>query len=1088
MSKQNKEQDLEALRARLAGLNGQEYWRSLEELANTEAFQDLLQREFPEGVVEPGNPVSRRTFLKLMGASLALAGITSCSRQPDEQVIPYAQPPVEAPYAEQILPGIPTHYATAMTLGGFARGVLVESHMGHPTKVEGNPDHPASLGATDPYAQASILSLYDPDRSQVVLNQGQNSDWEQFIATLGPVIESQRANGGAGLRILTESVTSPTLTDQVQTFLSDFPQARWYQYEPIGRDNVRIGAVLAFDQYVDTIYHFDQADVVVALDADFLAPGPGMVRYAHDFAQKRHVTAEQSDMNRLYVVESTPSITGGVADNRLPLRASMVEHVARAIAAELGVGVQTAGELSEQATAWVAAVVNDLQNSQGASIVLAGEQQPPVVHALAAAINEQLGNVGEGMPVTYIEPVEASPDADQIAPDDPPFASLRNLVGEMEAGSVEVLLIMGGNPVYTAPVDIAFAEALTNVNLSVHLGIYANETAAVCTWHIPEAHYLESWSDARAYDGTVSIIQPLIQPLFQGKTPHELLAVVLENANRSSYDIVREYWQANQPGSGDFALFWTTVLNQGMIPGTEAPAVQVTAQTTAIPAPIDTTAEGMELVFRPDPTVWDGRFANNAWLQEMPKPITLLTWDNAALMSPQTAATLFNITFPPDPAGFVIDESDPVQVRGYFEALKDLDGRRVTLTLNDNNLSIPLMMVPGHAENAVTLYLGYGQQQAGQVGNNTGFDAYRLRPADAPWFAPGLNMTTGSGSYPLVTVQTHHNMEGRHQIRVGTLETFREDPEFVNHIGHTLSAEERLALSLYDRNMEGEIEPEWTYEENAWGMAIDLNACIGCGACVVACQAENNIPVVGKDQVAIGREMHWIRVDRYYEGPLENPRIYTQPVPCMHCERAPCEVVCPVNATVHDNQGINQMIYNRCVGTRYCSNNCPYKVRRFNFYQYVDRETPLLRLSRNPDVTTRTRGVMEKCTYCIQRINLARIDAKNENRAIRDGEIVPACAAACPTNAIVFGDTKDPNSRVSQVKAQSRNYQLLGELLLEPRTTYLARIINPHPDLITEFDMMEGGHGGGHGEEGGDHGEEDDAHEGGESDGEGGEH
>ncbi len=987
--------DLAAIRARLAGTQGKTYWRSLEELAETEEFREFLHREFPRQASEWADPVGRREFLILMGASLALAGLNACTGQPDEKIVPYVRAP------EQIVPGKPLFFATAMPLRGFANGVLVESHMGRPTKVEGNPRHPASLGATDAFAQASVLTLYDPDRSQVVSKAGGISTWDAFLAAFGLELDRQRASKGAGLRVLTETVTSPTLAHQLRALRARFPLATWHRYEPVARDAALAGARLAFGQDVDTHYRLDRAEVILALDADFLGCGAASLRYARDFAAKRRVRARQARMNRLYTVESTPSITGAIADHRLPLKAGQIEGLARAVAQGMGVqGASVGAPVPSRVEAgWVAAVVRDLKRHRGSSIVVAGESQPPAVHALAHAMNDLLGNVGNT--VIYTDPVEANP-VDHLE-------SLRELARQMEAGRVEVLVILGGNPAFTSPADIPFVECLSKVRFRVHLSLYDDETSARCDWHIPEAHYLESWGDARAYDGTVTILQPLIAPLYNGKSSHELLAALLGQPGRSSYEIVRDYWKGRHR-SADFEQFWRTTLHDGVMAGTALPARRVSLRPGATKQPSGPPAkasQGMEIIFRPDPTIFDGRFANNGWLQELPKPLTKLTWDNTALIGPASAERL----------GF--SNGDVAELRYQGRAVR-----------------APIWIMPGHADGSVTVHLGYGRTRAGRVGTGAGFNAYAIRTTGSPWFGSGLDIRKTGERYALASTQHHHSMEGRHLVRVGTQEEFRKTPDFAQKMVHDPPRD----VTLY---------PPHPYEGYAWGMAIDLNACIGCNACVVACQAENNIPVVGKDQVSRGRAMQWLRIDRYYAGPPDNPETYHQPVLCMHCEDAPCEVVCPVAATVHSDEGLNEMVYNRCVGTRYCSNNCPYKVRRFNFLQYADYETPSLKLLRNPDVTVRTRGVMEKCTYCVQRINAARIQAKKEDRKIRDGEIVTACQAVCPAEAIVFGDINDPSSRVARLKAEPLNYGLLAGLNTRPRTTYLARLTNPNPEIAT---------------------------------------
>ncbi len=994
--------DLNTIRKRLAGRKGRQYWRSLAELAETEQFQAFLQDEFPRQAAPWLHQIDRRGFLKLLGASLALAGLTACNSRTSEKIVPYVQQPPE------LTPGKPLQFATAMTLSGYATGLLVESHEGRPTKVEGNPDHPASLGASDIFAQASVLTLYDPDRSQVVSRSGQISTWEVFLEALNAELELQRTKDGAGLHILTETVTSPTLAAQLQRLLERFPAARWHQYEPVNRDNVRAGARLAFGEVVQPLYHFDQAEVILALGADFLQTDPGKLRYAREFSHKRRPPAGEMAMNRLYVVESTPTITGAVADHRLPLRAGQLESLARAVGQELGIAVEPVGEptSADVSPDWISAVASDIQRHRGASLVLAGEQQPPLVHALAHAMNDTLGNVGQT--VVYTDPVEANP-VDQTE-------SLGELVTDMAAGEVDLLIMLGGNPVFTAPADLNFAEALTLVGFRVHLSLYDDETSNWCHWHIPAAHYLESWGDARAYDGTVSIIQPLIEPLYQGKSAHTLLAALLGQPNQASYDIVRAYWQS-QNLADDFEPFWRKALHDGLIPDTALPAKTVSLRPPLSPpqrgggggaqqAP-QAQNGGLEIQFQPDPTIWDGRFANNGWLQELPKPLTKLTWDNAALISPATAERL----------GLANEELVELRYRG-------------------RTMRLPVWVTPGQADGSVAVQLGYGRRRAGNVGTGTGFDTYAIRASDAPWFDDGLKIHRTDERYPLASTQQHHLMEGRDLVRMGTLAEFKANPLFVQEMGHAPEAE----LTLY---------PQFEYEGYAWGMAIDLSACIGCNACVIACQAENNIPVVGKDEVARGREMHWIRLDRYYSGDLDNPEVVHQPVPCMHCENAPCEQVCPVAATVHSSEGLNEMVYNRCVGTRYCSNNCPYKVRRFNFLAYSDRETPSLKLLRNPEVTVRERGVMEKCTYCVQRINAARIEAKKADRPIRDGEIVTACQQACPTQAIVFGNINDPEGQVAQLKASPLNYDLLAELNTRPRTSYLAKLRNPNPEIET---------------------------------------
>jgi len=1014
--------DMQAMRARLASARGKEYWRCLEELADSEAFAQMLREEHPRQASALAESVDRRTFIKLMGASLALAGLSGClSPAPaptDEKIVPYVKQP------EELIPGKPLYFASAMPLAGYGRGIIVESHMGRPTKIEGNPSHPASLGATDVFMQASILDLYDPDRAHVLNDAGRIATWDGFLASISGELAYQRLNEAPGPAILTETVTSPTLSYQLQQLLEKFPKSRWYQYDPAARDAARVGARSAFGAPVDTMYRFDRAEVILSLDSDFLFFGPAALRYARDFSDKRRVAGRDSTMNRLYVIESTPTVTGSMADHRWALAPRAVVAFAKAVAKGLGVSDGGAGPAAGVDERAVNAIVGDLQSRRGRGIVIAGDHQPPAVHALAHAMNQTLGN--SGSTVIYIEPVEAQPvDHGQ---------SIRELAGAMEAGAVQTLIILGGNPVYTAPADVKFGELLARTSLTIHLSPYENETAALCRWRVPEAHYLESWSDVRAFDGTASIIQPLIAPLYGGRTVHELLAALLGEPARTGYEIVRGFWQQQSKARGDFEQFWRAALHEGVVPDSAARVRQgAPAQGRAASAGAPDTeaaktnseaaagSASLEVLFRPDPSILDGRFANNGWLQELPKPFTKITWDNVILLSPRTAERLG--------IGRRIATTGGERGNIYAEV--------VELEVNGRRARGPAWILPGQADDCVTVHLGYGRARAGRVGTRLGFDANAIRTAGALWQAGGATVRTTGEEYAVACTQFHQVMEGRDLIRAGTLEQYRRDPEFLSG-----KEEDEHAGSLY---------PGFKYEGNAWGMSIDLNACIGCNACVVACVAENNIAVIGKKEVMRGREMHWLRIDRYYKGARDNPEFYQQPVPCMQCENAPCELVCPVHATTHSEDGLNDMTYNRCVGTRYCSNNCPYKVRRFNFFQYQDFTTPSLKLMRNPDVTVRSLGVMEKCTYCVQRIRHAQIEARKENRAIADGKIVTACEQACPAQAIVFGDINDPNSRVSKLKNGPLNYGLLAELNTKPRTTYLARLKNPNPELEKEL-------------------------------------
>lgn len=987
--------DLETARTRISQTKGPEFWRSLEELAGSEEFQEMMHREFPKGASEWLDGVSRRGFLKLMGASLALAGMTACTKQPLEPIVPYVRQP------EGVVPGIPLFYATAFTLGGYASPILVESHMYCPTKIEGNVQHPVSLGGTDVFAQASILEMYDPDRSQTHTLLGEVRTWGNFVEAMRGPLNSQKALQGAGIRILTPTISSPALAGQLQSVLKLYPQAKWHVYEPVNRDNVLEGAKLAFGQPVETQYRLENADVILSLDGDFLYAGfPGFTRYARDFAKRRDPDSGQ--MSRLYVIESTPTSTGLKADHRLPVRASEIADFASALAAGLGISPSRRTFAGESAK-YVNAVLRDLMAHRGSCVVIAGDHQPPVVHALVHAMNQALGNVGKT--VTYTQPVNANP----INQTD----SLKDLVSDMYGGRVDMLFILGGNPAYDAPADFGFADALRNTKIPVrvHLGLYQDETAELCQWHLSETHYLEAWGDTRACDGTVSIVQPLIAPLYESKSVHELLAVLAGQTGATGHDIVQEYWKKQHPAA-DFEMFWRKSLHDGWIEGTAFNPLTVTVKSADLPLSAEAAQNTIEVNFRRDPSIYDGRFANLGWLQEVPKPLSKMTWDNPVWIGPAMAERM---------------------------QLKSED--MVSLELNGAKIAAPVWIQAGHPDNSITVFLGYGRRRSGRVGTGAGFDFYPLRKSAAPWFSNGVNLSKAGGTYVLATTQGYQTMEtqngdSRPLVRTRTLDEYHDDPNFAQE------DKPPADLTLYPG-----YEKQYEAEAYRWGMAIDLNACVGCNNCIVACQSENNIAVVGKEQCNAGRHMHWLRVDVYYQGDRDYPKAYFQPVPCMQCENAPCEVVCPVGATLHSTEGLNDMVYNRCVGTRYCSNNCPYKVRRFNFLLFQDWETPQYKMMRNPEVTVRSRGVMEKCSYCIQRIANHRIEAEREDRKVRDGELQTACQQSCPANAIIFGNLNDVNSQVSRLKAKSRNYGLLQDLNTRPRTTYLAEIRNPNPEL-----------------------------------------
>jgi molybdopterin-containing oxidoreductase family iron-sulfur binding subunit len=950
------------------------YWRSLADAAGPDSSEGATEPEFPSPW---DDSINRRSFLKWTSASAAIAALAGCTREPIHQIVPYVTQP------EEIIPGKPLHYATAMPRDGFAVGIIVESHEGHPTKIEGNPTHPASQGATGIFEQAALLDLYTPDRSKTVTEGGQISNFSLFFAALQKEIATQRAKAGAGLRILTRSTTSPTLIAQLEEILRQFPQARWHQYQPMARDNTLEAAQRLFGRPMETRFHLDRAKTIVLFDSDCFFAHPSALINARQFARTRRSGSQSDNSSRLYVAEPSPSLGGSVADHRLPASSAQIQNLVRELARQIGITTgPSADKISDDQHQWIHAVTEDLRQNSGQSLVIAGETQPPVVHTLVHLLNDRLGNIGNAL--EYADSAETH----WINHRD----SITQLVSEMDSGKVECLLILGGNPVFDAPADLQFASRLSRVPFRVHLGVEQNETAIACDWHIPESHFLESWSDARSFDGTTSIIQPLIMPLYDTKTAHELLHFIIHGQLRDDYDVVRDHWNS-QKAVEDFEKWWRQSLHDGWIANSQLPALSLRPQEKMPLSASETeAAETVEICFRPDPTIWDGTFANNGWLQELPKPFSKVTWDNPALISPALARR------------FQLDSGDVVQLR-----------------TGDRTFTAPVWILPGQAENSVTVHLGLGRSHTGDTDNGIGFNGYTIRTLISPWAASNVKIIKTGNHHLLATTQNAHSVHGRNIL---------ESHEPLPPPGGTLYNPGEFKNAGY-----------------AWGMVINLNACIGCSACMIACQAENNIPVVGKDQVAAGRDMAWIRIDQYFEGPPENPRFHNQPVPCMHCENAPCELVCPVGATLHDHEGLNLQVYNRCVGTRYCSNNCPYKVRRFNFFRYADYDTPSLKPMRNPNVTVRWRGVMEKCTYCLQRISAAKIAAQLQDRPIRDGEIKTACQQVCPTEAITFGNINDPNSNVAKLKTSPLNFSMLGELNTRPRTTYLTRVGNSNPQL-----------------------------------------
>jgi molybdopterin-containing oxidoreductase family iron-sulfur binding subunit len=987
----------------LKNIKSKEYWRSLDQLADTPEFRKILEKEFPEGAAEMKNPLTRRNFLSLMGASLALAGLSAC-RRPVEKIIPYVKAP------ERMIPGVPHYYATTMPLGTSAYGVVVESHEGRPTKIEGNEHHPSSQGKSNTWMQASVLDLYDPNRSQRPVSNGEERDWNDFVIFWRTLYAEYQKNKGLGLAILCDSFSSPSLSRMKDQFKKQFPTATWTCYAPVSQENVYQGISMASGLPYHPLYHFHQADVILSLDSDFLLTEKENIIHARGFADGRRINSVSDKMNRLYMVESSYSTTGAMADHRLRLPINQVPGFVFLLVDELkkrGVPVIGTDELNLEGEIiadrqWISAVSKDLITNRGKSLVVAGYRQPARVHALVYLINQALGNVGKS--VTYRELTDLCESQ---------LHDLLTLTDQMKDGAVKTLIMLGGNPAYNAPADLDFSNALAKVEHTIHLTPSMDETSRKVKWHIPQAHYLESWGDCRSSDGSLSLIQPLIAPLFDSHSMLELLFLINEGSEGIGHEITQQTWKEFLPGS-DFDKKWRRVLHDGVLANSQLPTVQPQINKKSLvdhfknnPIQANTPDENnLEIVFHTSPAIYDGRFANIGWLQELPDSVSKLTWDNAALISQQTANTV---------------------------GLKNED--LIVLNLQGREMVIPVWILPGLADFSVSVMLGYGRTSAGRVGNGVGFDVYRLRTSQSINFDLGLTIRKTLDRYSLANTQDHSSMEGRPLVREATLAEYRQNPAFAEEM-----VDHPPLVSLWE---------EHPYEEGyQWGLTIDLNSCTGCNACTIACQSENNIPIIGKEQVRNGREMHWIRIDRYFSGDIDDPEMVHQPVACHHCEMAPCEQVCPVAATVHDEEGLNLMTYNRCIGTRYCSNNCPYKVRRFNFFNYTNKLPEIVKMVQNPDVTVRSRGVMEKCTYCLQRISAAKINSKNENRDIQDGEIQTACQQACPTNAIVFGNINDPESAVSRAKKNNRKYEMMAELNLKPRTSYLARLRNPNPELV----------------------------------------
>ncbi|MFT3693530.1 MAG: TAT-variant-translocated molybdopterin oxidoreductase [Kofleriaceae bacterium] len=1052
------------------------YWKSLKELAGKADWQQqgLTKKEFMPGSDQPppADPLSRRNFFHLMGASMGLAGIgavaSGCRRYEKEEIVPLAKRP------EDQTPSQTLQYATVYELGGAVHPLIATSYEGRPIHLDGNPEHPFAGGGVvagtkkhagaHTFAQASILHLFDPDRSTQPLAAGKAASMDQFKLALGDV---RKAIDAGGARILAEASSSPTL-EGLRNKLAG-KGVKWHEYEPISWDNERAGTKLAFKRPLRPIAKLDQCMTIVSIDCDLFVEHPASMKYSRDFSKSRKaVNNVPGTMSRLYAVESIFSNTGAMADHRLPLRSELALPFVMALDAALGGGAKPAAEfLNEGKTkAFLEALADELKANNGKSVIIAGRRQPPEVHALVAKINQAIGAVGTTL--DYIE----DPWADRPSH----LESITQLVKDINAGQVKTLVILGGNPVYDAPADLDFAGALTKVPTSIHLSEYADETSQKTSWHVPKAHFLEAWNDARAYDGTITIAQPLIAPLYNGLSSMELASLLLGSEESGNVLMQAEHTARTITG-------WKQNLHDGFVAKTAAtPVSGLTVDTIAVPPLKPSQLTGskrgkaeLEVVFHMSSFTYDGRFANNAWLWETPDFLTKVTWDNYALVAPETATVLG------------IDNGDVISVK-----------------VGDKSVELPAYTMPGQAKYSIGLVLGGGRTQAGHVSQHpknvgdmpgkrvVGWDTYKVRSTASFDFATGAQVTATGKKYELAEIQDHWSYNpgqatmmkydggfdkevtrrvvgGEHPlIRVTTTQELASKPNWTAEPEAEFWDDEIDAskpnaaparhLSLFE---------EHEYKGHRWGLAIDLSTCTGCNACMVACQSENNIPVVGRQEVINNREMGWIRIDRYFTGSPDDPQVVHEPVACQQCENAPCEQVCPVGATSHSDEGLNDMAYNRCIGTRYCANNCPYKVRRFNFLdwnsEFREAREKVRRLLFNPDVTVRMRGVMEKCTYCVQRIQQGKIRVKAQIRAgqrdakidqpIPDGEIETACQMACPTEAIVFGDLSDRESRVAKLHAvrdgvgDRRSYALLPETYTKPRTRYLARVRNPNPKL-----------------------------------------
>jgi molybdopterin-containing oxidoreductase family iron-sulfur binding subunit len=1006
------------------------YWKSLGELARNDEYEKFVEREFPENATELNDKVSRRSFLRVMGASIALAGFAAC-RRPVQKIVPFSKQP------EDLVEGVPQYYASASPFQDALNGIVVENNSGRPTKIEGNEMHPASKGNTSIFGQAEILNMFDPDRSRYVRKDGERSSVNAFVK----FCNDHFSNDDQNIAFVSEANSSPTYNRLKEKALNQFSNAEWITYETFGEDNALEGTKIAFGERLRTYNKYDEADVIVSFDDDFLNPAgdKNSVENTKRFTDRRRVMSEDDDMSRFYAIESTFSITGSNADNRLRIKSGDIELFIYALAAELSKSVNGFSAFSGYSNKfsdheWTSVLAEELLKYRGKSVLTVGRDHNPELHATVAAMNVALGNDGET--VDYLEVPHVDNQSNREA--------FSGFVENLKDGNIDTVVLVGTNPAFTAPADLNFDDALDSAAQVIHLSDYYDETSKLANWHINRAHFLEAWSDGYSYSGTRSIIQPQIEPLYSGISEIEFLNIILNGEKQKGYDLVQNTWKDYY--SNNFTSQWNKALHDG-VAGEETFSAASVGITSAFNSQVSDfisnadSSEGMELVIRPDSTVFDGRFANNGWLQELPKPMTKITWDNVALMSKKTADEL-----------------------GVKEAgLGKSEVEVISITVDGTTIEIPAWVQPGHADDSITVTVGYGRDGVGRVANKAGVDTYPLRTTANMHFAGNVSVEKTGDMYEIACTQDHNTMEGRSLLRHATLQEYRENPNFSTYesaydaempgLAYADEKGKDQPLSIFD-SIDEQDYPEY---EPQWGMSIDLNTCTGCGVCTIACTAENNIPVVGKREVNRGREMHWIRNDRYFDGDVNDPNALHQPVPCMHCELAPCEQVCPVAATTHSDDGMNQMTYNRCIGTRYCANNCPYKVRRFNFFNYTKEfltggdDPEIIQMAMNPEVTVRFRGVMEKCTYCVQRVNRAKInrdiETNGETMKPKDGAVETACQQACPADAIYFGDLTDPESKVVQTKKNNRNYLLLEELNTRPRTSYLAKVRNPNPKL-----------------------------------------